>query len=152
MANDFIYSFQETETKSKFKKLYNLLKDELNRRAMPSSINDSRLSQFVNTTYNNLPSISEKDDIIDYDLIHYTMNRLRNAINGKSISNSPYTDTNLIIKDSDIDADISYVNTLAGITDNTSTNHKCNAVCIGLCKGACYGSCNGCSGCSGTRG
>lgn len=152
MANDKIYSFDSSESISKFKNLYTKLKAELSRRNIPSYVNNSRLSQFVNTTYNNLPSTATLHKIIDFEIIHQTANRIRNAINGKALKATPYTDTNMKIKESDINADINFVNSLASITDLNSGTTGCNAICIGICKGACYSSCNGCSGCSGVRG
>lgn len=153
MSDFFIYNVNTSEEKSKYLKLYNLVKKEFEERALPASVNPSNLLQFKNINFNNLLEESKINSIIFFKHIHYTVNQLKNAIQGKINTNNPYTDTNLIIKQSDIDNDIEYVNTLAQKhVQKDTNNHGCQAICIGLCVGACYSSCNGCTSCTGIRG
>lgn len=142
----------------RYKTLYDNIKTIFDTRNIPTSAN---MNQFDNVNFQELKNISNNTDIIDFNHIHYTVNQLRSAIQGKALYQNPYNksndtiryhdgdifnDTYQLIVQSDIDNDINYINTLKDITDKTTSTHGCKALCVGFCSSHCYSGCNGCQG------
>lgn len=146
----------------RYKTLYNNIKLIFDTRNIPTSAN---MSQFDNVNFQELKNISNNTDIIDFNHIHYTVNQLRSAIQGKALYQNPYNkfndttryhdgntsdDTYQLIIQSNIDDDINYINNLKNITDKTTSAHGCKALCVGFCSSHCYTACKSCqSGCTG---